>query len=146
MHSVLTLFGVVLIGVGISTSASAQVDTSSADRKELEALNQQYIRSVLTSNVGWFEQHLVADFQCTNPDGSMVDRAAFLKQTALPIKIGNVQVHDVNIRVMGDFALIHAVTTYTWPDGKVGSSRYTDAWRRTQGEWRAVSAHITPVQ
>lgn len=146
MPSVLRLLGVALIGAAVAISASAQLGDSGTDSKELDKLNQEYIRSVSTSDVGWFEQHLAPDFQCTNPDGSLVDRAAFLKQTALPLKVANIQVHDVNIRVMGAFALIHAVTTYTRPDGKAGSSRYTDAWRRQQGQWMAVSAHITPIQ
>jgi hypothetical protein len=146
MHSAMTLLGVALIGAAVATSTSAQLGASGTDSNTLEALNQEYIRSVATSDVGWFEQYLVADFQCTNPDGSVVNRAAFLKQTALPLRVANLQVRDVNIRVMGEFALIHAVTTYTRPDGKTGSSRYTDAWRRQQGQWLAVSAHITPIQ
>jgi hypothetical protein len=146
MHSALTLLGVALIGAAVATAAATQMGASGIDSKELEALNQEYIQSVATSDVGWFEQHLAPDFQCTNPDGSLVDRTAFLKQTALPLRVANLQVHDVNIRVMGEFALIHAVTTYTRPDGKTGSSRYTDAWRRQQGRWLALSAHITPIQ
>jgi ketosteroid isomerase-like protein len=110
--------------------------------EQLEALNREYIRSVQASDVNWFEQNLAGDFVCINPDGSLVDRASFLKQTAPPKAISNLAVHDVNIRLMGDFALIHARTTYTLPDGPTG---YTDAWRREQGHWLAVSAHITPI-
>ena len=29
------------------------------------------------------------DFYCSNPDKSLVDRAAFLKQTAVPVTIKN---------------------------------------------------------
>jgi ketosteroid isomerase-like protein len=115
-----------------------------SDSTELEALNREYIRSVEVSDVGWFERHLSADFVCTNPDGSLVDRAAFLKQTARPRGISNLEVHDVAVRVMGDFALIHARTTYL-RDGKGGSNRYTDAWKREEGGWLAVAAQITPV-
>jgi hypothetical protein len=44
---------------------------------------------------------------------------------------------------MGDFALIHARTTYTLADGRAGSGRYTDAWAKRNGRWLAVSAHVT---
>ena len=91
-------------------------------------------------------KHLASDFVCSNPDGSFVDRTAFLKQTARPVGVSNIEIHDLSVRVMGDFALIHARTTYTMPNGNPGSSRYTDAWRREQGRWLAVSAHITPVK
>jgi hypothetical protein len=49
----------------------------------------------------------------------------------------------VKIRLMGDFAIIHARTTYMLPDGRSGSGRYTDVWVRQQGRWLAVSAHVT---
>ena len=116
------------------------------DSIELEALNREYIRSAVGSDVGWFERSIAADFVCCNADGSQVDRSGFLKQTASPRGISNVELHDVNIRVMGDFALIHARTTYVGADGKPDSIRYTDAWARQQGRWVAVSAHITPVK
>ncbi|MPZ21867.1 MAG: nuclear transport factor 2 family protein, partial [Luteitalea sp.] len=28
-------------------------------------------------------------------------------------------------------------------DGKPGSGRYTDVWAKRDGEWLAVSAHVT---
>jgi ketosteroid isomerase-like protein len=109
----------------------------------LQDLNRDYIRAVQHSDVQRFDEILAEDFLCSNPDGSLIDRAAFLKQTALPVKISNLEASDVNIRMMGDFAIIHARTTYTGPDGRAGAGRYTDVWARRQGRWLAVSAHVT---
>jgi len=53
------------------------------------------------------------------------------------------EAHDVNIRLMGDFAIIHARTTYDAPDARPGAGRYTDVWARRQGRWLAVSTHVT---
>jgi hypothetical protein len=78
-----------------------------------------------------------------HPDKSLVDRAGFLKQTAVPVTIKNLEAHDVKIRLMGDFAIIHAATRYTMPDGKQASGRYTDVWARQNGRWLAVSAHVS---
>jgi ketosteroid isomerase-like protein len=64
-------------------------------------------------------------------------------QTARPVTISNLEAHDVCVRIMGDVAIIHARTTYTLPDGKPGSGRYTDVWARRHGRWLAVSAHVT---
>jgi len=107
------------------------------------ALNRDYITSVQTSDVRRFDEILADDFLCTNPDGSLVNRAGFLKQTARPVAISNLQVHDVDVRLMGDFAIIHARTAYTRPDGQPGAGRYTDVWARRDGRWLAVSAHVT---
>jgi ketosteroid isomerase-like protein len=114
-----------------------------ADVEALEQLNRDYITSVQTSDVRRFDELLAEDFLCTNPDGSLVDRAGFLAQTARPVTISDLQTHDVRIRVMGDVALVHARTTYTLADGRAGAGRYTDVWARRQGRWLAVSAHVT---
>jgi uncharacterized protein (TIGR02246 family) len=109
----------------------------------LEQLNRDYITSVQTSDVRRFDQILAPDFLCTNPDGSLVDRQAFLAQTARPVTITDLQAHDVNVRILGDVAIIHARTTYTTPDGRTGAGRYTDVWARRDGRWLAVAAHVT---
>jgi ketosteroid isomerase-like protein len=112
------------------------------DIDELTALNRDYVASVQNSDVKRFEQILAPDFYCSNPDKSLVDRAAFLKQTAIPVKIKNLIAEDVKIRVLGDFAIIHARTSYTTPDGEQAFGRYTDCWARQNGRWLAVSAHV----
>jgi ketosteroid isomerase-like protein len=116
---------------------------STSDLDTLLELNREYIQSVQTSDVQRFEELLADDFLCSNPDGSLVDRERFLEQTALPVTIANLEAHDVNVRLMGDVAIIHARTTYRGPDGRPGSGRYTDVWARRHGRWLAVSAHVT---
>lgn len=113
------------------------------DLAQLAALNDDYIHSVQHSDVKRFGEILADDFLCSNPDGSLIDRAQFLKQTAVPVTISNLRAHDVNVRVMGDVAIIHARTTYTLADGREGKGRYTDVWARRGGKWLAVSAHVT---
>jgi ketosteroid isomerase-like protein len=113
-----------------------------SDLETLAALNRDYIASVQDSDVKRFDEILSEDFLNTNPDGSLVDRAGFLKQIALKAKISNLVCHDVNIRVMGDFAIIHARTSYTLPDGRPGSGRYTDIWARRGGRWVCVAAQV----
>jgi ketosteroid isomerase-like protein len=117
--------------------------TSTHDLNTLLRLNRDYVRSVQTSDVRRFKEILADDFLCSLPDGSLIDRERFLEQTALPARISNLDVHDVNVRVMGDFAIIHARTTFTGPDGNAGQGRYTDVWARGHGRWLAVSAHVT---
>jgi ketosteroid isomerase-like protein len=116
---------------------------SMSDLEALLALNRDYIRSVQTSDVRRFDEILGHDFLCSNPDGSLVDRKGFLDQTARPVRISNLEAHDVNVRILGDVAIVHARTTYTGPDGRSGSGRYTDVWARRDGRWLAVSAHVT---
>jgi ketosteroid isomerase-like protein len=113
------------------------------DLTTLCELNEAYIRSVQTSDVQRFEQLLAADFLCSLPDGTLIDRKRFLEHTAAPVNISNLAAHDVNVRILGDVAIVHARTTYTMDDGRTGSGRYTDVWARRDGQWLAVSAHVT---
>src|ERR1700682_16927 len=114
----------------------------SKDTEELTALNRDYVASVQNSDVKRFDEILADDFYCSNPDKSLVDRAGFLKQTAVPVVVRNLEAHDVKIRVMGDFAIIHAATRYTTPDGQQASGRYTDCWARQNDRWLAGSGHV----
>lgn len=118
--------------------------TQASDREILAGLNLDYIASVQKGDVTRFDEILAADFRCSNPDGSLVDRAGFLAQTARPVTISGLAVHDVEIRLFGDdFAIIHARTSYRTADGGEGSGRYTDVWARQDGSWLCISAHVT---
>ena len=114
-----------------------------ADLDILTGLNRDYIASVQNGDVRRFEELLAADFRCSNPDGSLLDRAGFLAQTARPVTISGLGVHDVEIRRFGEVAIIHARTSYRTADGGEGRGRYTDVWVRQRGRWLCVSAHVT---
>ena len=122
----------------MSDKAAARTDLD-----QLHDLNRDYINSVQRMDVRRFDEILSDDFVCSNPDGSLVDRAAFLQQTARPIAISGLEARDVDVRLMGDFAIIHARTAFTLPDGRPGQGRYTDIWARRNGQWLAVAAHVT---
>jgi len=115
----------------------------SQDLDQLTTLNHDYVASVQNCDVKRFDEILAPEFFCSNPDKTLVDRAAFLEQTARPIAICNLHAHDVIIRIMGDFAIIHAATSYTTADGQQATGRYTDCWTKKNGTWLAVSAHVS---
>ena len=117
--------------------------TTATDLDVLSRLNEDYIASVQHSDVKRFDEILADDFLCSNPDGTLVDRRAFLQQTAKPVTIRHLKAHDVNIRLLGDIAIVHARTTYTTADGAESGGRYTDVWASRGGRWLAVSAHVT---
>jgi ketosteroid isomerase-like protein len=124
------------------------MDTSTATHPDIDALrdlNEQYIRSVVHADVARFRDILSEDFLCTNPDGSLVDKPQFLKQTAIPASFTDFDVDDLRIRVLGDVAIIHGRTRFTLADGRRGRGQYTDVWEKRQGRWLAVSAHVTRV-
>ena len=114
-----------------------------SDLDALTTLNPDYIHSVQHGDVQRFDEILAEDFLCSNPDGSLVDKKQFLAQTARPVTVGGLAVHDVRVRILGDVAIIHARSSYTTADGEQRNGRYTDVWARRGGKWLAVSAHVT---
>ena len=113
---------------------------SEQHRAKLQQLNRNFIRSVEEADVAWFDANLAHDFFDTNPDGSFIDRKAFLAQIARGSTVKNIREHEVLIRILGDFAIIHARTSYQKPDGTEGAGRYTDNWQLRDGSWQCVSA------
>jgi ketosteroid isomerase-like protein len=112
-------------------------------RGALRDLNRNYVRSVDEADVAWFDANLATDFMNTNPDGALIDRKAFLAQIGRGSSVKNIREHDAVIRILGDFAIIHAATSYTTADSLQAHGRYTDCWAKQNGRWLAVSAHVS---
>jgi ketosteroid isomerase-like protein len=115
---------------------------NSSDLDVLTHLNLDYVRSVEDGDVRWFDTHLAPDFMNSNPDGTLVDRQGFLNQIARGAGVSDIKAHDVIIRIMGDFAIIHAATSYKTATGS-SKGRYTDIWSRHERGWLCIAAHVT---
>ena len=120
----------------MQTNANAQRDLDT-----LTALNRDFTQSVQKGDVKRFEEILADDFMVSTPDGSLLDKAEYLKLVAKPVTISGLVAEDVRIRLLGDFAIIHARFNSRWADGKQRRGRYTDNYARRDGTWVAVSAH-----
>lgn len=111
----------------------------------LTALNATYIRCIVDADTRRFAEILADDFLCSNPDGSLVDKPAFLRQIERVGKVRSMDLNDVRIRILGDTAMIHAATRFVLADGRTGQGRYTDGWAKRGGQWLAVFAHVTRI-
>src|SRR3569623_585501 len=120
----------------MQTSANTQRDLDT-----LTALNHDYFVSVQKGDVKRFDEILADDLMCSNPDGSVLDKAEFLKLTAQPVTMSGLVAESVRIRLLGDFAIIHGRFNSRSADGEERRDRYTDNWARRDGGWVAVSAH-----
>ncbi len=121
----------------MQTNATAQQDLDA-----LTTLNLDFFEAVRKGDVRLFEQILGDDFMSSQPDGSLLDRAEFLKLMARPVTMSGLEAQDVRIRLLGDFAIIHGRFDSHSADGKPRRGRYTDNWARRDGAWVAVSAHF----
>src|SRR5215469_11523770 len=85
---------------------------SSADLAILDQLNKDYVHSDQFNDVKRFSEFLAEDFIVQSP-GVTRNRAEFLEFIAKPRPFKDLAVHDVNIRILSDVALIHGRATYT---------------------------------
>ena len=115
-------------------------DQSAVDLAILEQLNNDYVRSDQFNDVKRFSEFLAEDFIVQLP-GVTRNRAEFLEYIAKPRPFKDLAVHDVNIRILSDVALIHGRSTYTMlADGAEQEALYTDAYQKRDGTWLCVSA------
>ena len=111
------------------------------DLDTLTALNRDFVVSVQKGDVKRLDEIFADDFMVSTPDGSLLDKAEYLKLVAQPPTISGLVAEDVRIRLLGDFAIIHARFNSRSADGRQRRGRYTDNYARRDGTWVAVSAH-----
>ena len=111
----------------------------------LAQLNDLYIDSIVRADADQFDKILADDFVCSNPDGSIVDRAEFLRRIRASTPLRYMRLEDVRIRTIDNTAIIHAQTIFALSDGTEGTGRYTDIWQIRDGRWLAVAAHVTRI-
>jgi ketosteroid isomerase-like protein len=111
---------------------------------ELHELNAEYIRAFVESDAAWYEEHLSCDFVCTRADGRRIGKDEFLGLAAAGPGVADVSYDEVDVRPLGEVALVHGVTHYV-RDGSPASTRYTDVWHFRDGRWQAVAAQLTTV-
>lgn len=114
-----------------------------SDRERLLHLNEEYVRASLTGDVRWYHELLAEDFVCIESDGSVLDRKAFLRQTAHGSDLVLYRLEEVDVRCYGDVGLVRATGRWVSKLGTRGMSRYTDIYVRIDNDWRVVSAQVT---
>ena len=124
---------------------SSGTESRLADKSTVERLNEQYIAAFMNADVTWYQRYLADDFVCIEPDATVLSKAEFLRRRSEGPGISDYKLENVSVRIYGDTALVQATGRFTRPDGSQGVSRYTDIYVRMNGEWKVVSAQITPA-
>lgn len=117
-----------------------------SDYGVLESLNQKYIEAFITADVEWYEHHLADDFICIESDGSILNKAEFLKNSAKGPDIMEYKLAKVDVRVYGDAGLVNGKGLFTRRDGSSGVGRYTDVYVRTKDGWKGYFGSSHPYK
>jgi ketosteroid isomerase-like protein len=119
------------------------MNPSTPDETRLRELNQQYIDAFMKADVSWYQQHLAEDFVCIESTGTLLNKQAFLQNTAEGPDVLNYRLEQVNLRIHGSVALVQGTGVFTRKDGSTGKSLYIDVYFRKDNDWKAVSAQNT---
>jgi Tfp pilus assembly protein PilF len=130
-----------LFVAALATPAIAQSDSAN-----LVALNRGYVDAFVFGRSAWYDAHLRPNFVSVSPDGSVITRLSFVNAAKQPMTYKSFGLDSVQVQVLGNLALITAITPWERADGSKGVSRYTDTWTRQNGEWKAVHAQITWIR
>ena len=122
---------------------SYETELNGLDQTTLEHLNAEYVRAFMSSDVNWYEEHLVDDFVCIESDGSILNKSQFLSKTAEGPDVADYELQKVSVRIYGGVALVRATGLWTKEDQSSGLSHYIDVYIRTMAGWKAVSAQVT---
>jgi hypothetical protein len=113
---------------------------SAEDLAILEQLNRDFFHSDQSSDAKRFGEFLAEDFISQFP-GVTRTQPEFLEYIAQPRPFKDLAMHDVNIRILSDVALIHGRATYTMlADGAHQEALYTDVYQKREGTWFCVAA------
>jgi ketosteroid isomerase-like protein len=112
-----------------------------SDLEILTQLNADFLASAQNGDVRRYEQILAEDFMASLPDFLLRDKKQFLDMMAAPRPFTELKADEVRIRLLGDFAIIHAHMTLRTADGVQRQGRYTDDWQRRDRKWLCVAAN-----
>jgi hypothetical protein len=101
-----------------------------SDSAKLVQLNRGYVDAFMKGDAEWYDGHLAPEFECLCPDGSVVRRADFVAGSRRPMTNRSFLLDSVRVKLLGDVAVITAITPFVRADGTTGTNRYTDIWVR----------------
>ena len=135
-----TLAGTIVVAL-LASGLEAQTDST-----KLVQLNRGYVDAFMKGDAAWYDAHLAPEFECLCPDGSVVRRSDFVAAAQHPMTNRSFLLDSVRVKLVGDVAVITAITPFVRADGTSGTNRYTDIWVKRGGTWMTLQAQITPIR
>jgi hypothetical protein len=135
-----------LIALVLQLPSNAQDKTTEL----LRAKDQALLDAIAPGERKVWDQALAGDAVYIDENGTIMDRAEFLKQIEPlpPGASGSLKITSYSARISGDLAtVVHTDDEQENYHGQMLSSRYlmTETWRREAGEWKLYLVHAYAV-
>jgi len=118
--------------------------------REIEHLEQQYRRAMLTGNISTMDHMLADDYVGIEPDGMIESKNQTLAMWRDHImRFQALDLSDLHVRIYGDTAVVtsKAHVEGVGPRGNMdGEYRYTRVYHRKAGQWQIVSFEANRIR
>ena len=134
-----------------TTRATGQQGTSGDVEQELIKLEQEWSAARLRGDVAAIERMLADDFIGTGYDGTVRDKARWMKEVAPPPVKAKLLAHDTDdlrVRVYGDTAVLTGRQTIKGnreDKDFIERRRFTHVYVKRQGKWQLVATQIAVI-
>lgn len=141
------------------SGCSASLGTSRASEPEFALVAEltrqadQWDKDIVRKDAAAIAANMAEDFRQIASDGSVADKAAFLRDITSPeLTIDPYTVEDFDLRIYGaegDVAMLSGTTRMTGRyQGEPFTThyRYIDTYVRRDGRWQVVSVHTTKIR
>jgi len=129
-----------------TTAAARTAPDEALSGAQLRALNHRFVDSFVVPNPYFMENLVDPDFLRTTANGTWEEREAFLASLSSKPKFSSASYDQVQVRLFGPVAVMHALFEGTTRDGKVARARYTDVYTWNGSGWRLVSGQNTVLK
>jgi ketosteroid isomerase-like protein len=139
------LLALVLAACVVPAFASSCPTNQPKERRALEQAEQRWAKALEHHDAETLACLLATEFQDTDPDGQVHDRAATL--AAVPNrKPGENRLSELQATVQGDVGYIRGMAKAVDPAGKFRATvRFTDIYVYRDGRWQCVAGHESIV-
>lgn len=139
---------VLALTVCITAIASAEKAPLTDERRILD-LEDAWARALENEDRSTLEKIVAADFTFIEPDGRLLNRAAYLADRGdNPADIHSFEISEMVVRVLADSALVGGLSTI---DESLAGKRYQyqlrwkEMWVKRAGSWQVLAGQATPV-
>jgi ketosteroid isomerase-like protein len=138
----------VLILAGPSFSRGADAGRGD-DEQQIRKIEQEWLDAIVKRDAAYLQKVEAPDFAVTGPGGRTLSKEEDIKDTTGgETTFEKMTIEKLTVRFYGDTAIANGVAqvkAHTKGKNESGKYSWTDVFVKMNGEWKAVSGHVTAV-
>ena len=125
-------------------------DTSrSGDEQQIRKIEQDWINAIVKRDGAFLAKLEADDYTFTGADGVVLDKPGDIKNISSGDTVfDDIKIDSVKVRFYGNTAIVNGLGTakaHAKEEDLSGQYSWADVFVKQGGQWKAASAHVTPV-